>query len=447
MNRKRKAISLNKLMHLYLVSTMFLWVGCQKNDTDIIFPNSESREALDINNLLISENITSEVIKEFTITDILAIKSYLDDAGISIPDLIFPQTETSARGIINDVLLSAIKVTTKSTHPGDPTRQIDLSGVLLVPKITLTSLRLVVAPVPTFLADSQAPSNVFANDISLIQDGALNFLYFWSLQAYQGFAVLLPDYPGFGDSYQQCFVPYMVQKPMITAAIDLTKATQDVMTSKGYRYKPELIITGFSQGAYVATSLTRELELNPTHGLDVSLLVAGGTPANLEYIVNTIRQSEEYTYPLIVPYLMCGFQSNGYPDIDFSNIFKEPYSSESEVYSYFDGTHTDLGNVFPETMSEFLTEDAINNWETSTNLTTIKMALSENSIQPWVNQCKMVLVHGKQDVTVFHQNAKNFADQQNEIGGNVTFHSVLGDHTISAAPYYLYASANLLLYK
>ncbi len=59
----------------------------------------------------------------------------------------------------------------------------------------------------------------------------------------------------------------------------------------------------------------------------------------------------------------------------------------------------------------------------------------------------MVMIHGEQYNTVYTENARNFANRQNKIGGNVTFRTVLGNHTKSVIHYYLHTSANLLIYK
>lgn len=443
--RNKDLITLVKrFLYAFLISTTVLFNSCQEDNVSIAnLANNHEIEAKN-DSKIVAGDITVENIKDFSASELLQMKAYLKAAGIDVSGIVIEE-KPSERGIINDLLLRAIKVTTKSPHPADSTRTIDLSGVLLVPKIALTSLRLVVAPVPTFTTNEKAPSNLFQNNIALLPDGMLNYLYFWSLQAYEGFAVLLPDYPGFGDSYQQCFIPYVVQKPMVRAAIDITKAAQQVMLSEGYRYKNELVITGYSQGAFVATSLARELETNPSHNLSLNLLVSGGTPADLMHIANGVRSADDLPTPYLMPYAICGFKSNGYPDIIISDILTEP--SASDAYMYFDGTHSDISDAFPSQVSELFTQDFIDNLETSPKLVTIKRALQENSIQPWPNQCKIVMIHGEQDDTVYTENAQNFANRQNEIGGNVTFRTVLGNHTTSVIQYYLSASTNLLIYK
>lgn len=447
--KKRNLFEKTKgLMWTLMMLVVFSVSSCQNEGVEeVAQSNDVSKFVVRADSKITVGDVTSEIIQEYTVFDLLLMQQRLEAAGITLSGLILPQAESSTRGIINNALLSAIKITTKSPHPSDPTRQIDQSGVLLVPKLALTSLRLVVVPPGTYLDDNQAASNLFANEISLINnDGAFNSMAFWALQAYQGCAVLLLDYPGYGDSRQQCFHPYMVQDILVNATIDMAKAAQTVMTSRGYRYKSQLIATGYSQGAFVATSFARELELNPSHGLDVNLLFAGGTPANFTEMTNSMLDVVEHDFLWIIGYLACGYQSSKYPEIVFSDIFNEPYASE--LYYYYDGTYPTENSNFPTVVADLLTQDVLENLETSPKFEVIRRAMVENSIQPWVNECKMVMGHALQDDIVTYSNAKNFADQQNAIGGDVTFHTYpLGKHVANYISYYIDFAAYILLYK
>lgn len=386
--------------------------------------------------------ISTENLNELGAEELREMKEQLQTAGIEVSDIEIQEEDASTRGYINERLLRVIKVTTKSQHPADPNKTVDLSGVLLVPKKTSRQLRLVVAPVPTYTHNDHAPSKLF-QEMSLFSNGTLNYLYFWTLQAHQGFAVLLPDYPGYGDSYQQCFIPYLVQKPMVKSTIDLTKAAQQVLTNEGYKYKSEIIATGYSQGAFVATALARELDTNSSHNLPIKLLVAGGTPANLKYIAETVISSEEFNSLYLMAYAICGYHSNGYSNVNISDILKEPYASE--VYNYFDGTQSDFRDIFPCKISDLFTQDIIDNFNNS-KYQYLRNILEENSIQPWKNKCKMTMVHGTRDITVDYENAKCFAQDQKDAGGKITFVPVpWGNHVSTAIQYYSYATASLLL--
>lgn len=439
--KRKGSIFIKKNVFVFLVLISVFAYSCQ-DDKVLDGDNANPELPIEEDDPVIVEG---EVLKEITTADLLSMKSHLETGGINTTSDL-SEEEASSRGTLSNVLLRAIKVTTKSPHPADPSKQINLSGVMLVPKYSRTPLRIVLAPVPTFTANSQAPSNLFKKGISLVnEEGLLNYLYFWSLEAYRGFAVLLPDYPGYGDSYQQCFTPYVVQKPMVKAAIDLTKASQEVLKKNDYQYKSDIIVTGYSQGGFVATATTRELEQNASHGLKVSLLVSGGTPTNLNHIIENVLRRESFSPSHLIPYAACGFKSNGYADIVLSDAFKEPYASN--LYKYFDGTNTDLGSLLPSVNAELFTNDMLYHWAESPKFTVLRKAANENSIQPWANRCRMFMIHGYQDITIPYQSGKDFAARQNQAGGNVVFQPVFGDHLTGVVNYYIWASNLLLLYR
>lgn len=420
-----------KLAFITVIST-FLFQACENKDEIISYPENPA-----------SATYKYEDIKEFDLEDLQNIESELTKAGYDLTNVNIDTDELQTKSV-GKYLLKAIKVSTRSPHPDGSGKLIDISGVLLVPKSTLGQLRLVVAPVPTYTYNENAPSKLFKN-MSWLPEGKFNYLYFWTLQAYQGFAVLLPDYPGFGDSYGQCFIPYVIEKPMARATIDLTKAAQSVLSANKYRYKSEILVTGYSQGAYVATAFTREIDTNPIHGLKAKLLVAGGTPANLKHMTDIIRHSEEVKAPYLLPYAIWAFHKNGYTGLNPQDVFNEPYATDS--YKYFDGTYESLDEYFPNKVSELFTEKIIKDLDFDPTLAYANSVLKENSITPWANKCKIVMVHGISDDIVYYQNAKDFANQQKLAGGNITFHSVLGDHLTAVIPYYLEASTYLSMYK
>lgn len=142
---------------------------------------------------------------------------------------------------------------------------------------------------------------------------------------------------------------------------------------------------------------------------------------------------------------MCGYKANGYDEIVLTDLLQEPYASEA--FTILDGvTYPDPNQFLPNKPEELFTENLRLNLDIDPNLAYVNTILEENSVPNWVNQCKMVMLHGTSDVTVFYQNAKNFADRQEEAGGDITFIQVPGgDHTTTAAAYILAIPGYLLL--
>lgn len=435
---------LNKLFcTILLLGLLGIVQSCQNDD----FQDDKQAENSDDTTI----NMGSEL-QTFDTSDLDKMEEILNAQGIKIET---DSNDLKTRGLIVDhnFFVKAIKVSCKSPNPNNDGTYVDMSGVLLVPKKSiisdLFSYRLMVAPPPTYTSNSSAPSNLFkrmsllfANDQNKLD---YNMFYFYTLQAKSGYAVLIPDYLGYGDSYKQCVHPYIVSKPMVSSVIDLIKAAQNTLSANGYKYKKNLVITGYSQGGFVAASLARELETNYAKTYPVDLLVTGGTPCNLKQIVDIVRASTTLTHPYFLPLAIWGFQQNTYPQIDIKSILKEPYASK--LASAFDGTHSDTAPMFSPVVSDLFTEDFIKYLDIDPKLAYINQILDENSVKPWVNKCKFVMTHGISDVSVYYQNAKDFADQQNAIGGKVTFVPTVGDHVAGAIPYYLSAVPLFALYQ
>ena len=422
-----------------LVLGVFLLIAC--NDTEDISLSSDAHD----------EEISDGPITSFNVDDLRSMKSKLEGRGIDVSDIdLAEQDEAQTRGVLfENPFVNAIKVTTRSLHPNRSGQYIDVSGVLLVPRKTSRTkqknFRIIVVPPSTYTYNNSAPSIAFQRMSLLNDESTLNYLYFWTLQAQSGFVVFMPDYPGYGDSYKQCFHPYMDAEALVNSTLDLLKSAQRTLTDNGYQYKKELVISGYSQGAFVSASLAREIETNPAHNLDVSLLFIGGSPCNLKYIADEVRRSDYTSHTYLVPFALWGYKENAYPHMKVSDILKEPYASGSK--SYYDGTHKELNKEFSHNPSEVYTEKFLKYMDQDPDMLYINDILDKNSVKPWVNKCDFVMTHGVDDETVYYQNAKDFAEKQKEIGGKVKFYSTWGEHTPGFIPYYIRASAYLPFYR
>ncbi|MDU1904970.1 MAG: hypothetical protein E6772_09315 [Dysgonomonas sp.] len=425
---------INTLLFVFLISGTYFFTSC----------SSDSPALGGDDDVITSE---MEEINSFSIDDLMKMKAELESQGIEVPEigLTEEESESTTRFSWSKPTIKAIKVSTKTLHPNGSGNYINVSGVLLVPSKTwstgLQTFRIIVSPPGTYTSNDAAPSIAYKSLIANNQ--VLSFMYFWILQA-QSQVILIPDYPGFGDSYGQCFHPYLDSKALVNSTLDLIKASRSTLLANGYRYKKDISIAGYSQGAYVGASLAREIETN-SHGFSVNLLVAGGTPCNLKYIADAVRSSDYLQHTYFLPYALWGYKENAYPNLNISDFLLEPYASKSKAY--YDGTHADLNEYFSHVPSEVYTEKFIKYMDTDQSMTYINQILDENSVKPWKNNCRFIMTHGTGDVSVYFQNAKDFAASQNQAGGQVSFYSTNGDHLSAFAPFFTTATTYLALYR
>lgn len=426
------------LPFLILLGLLFIVQSCQNEET--------IDNGLNPGTVVLPE----EEIASFTQDDLKLMASQLEKSGLDVSSMKIEALEDTSKTKLASLVLRAVKVTCKYPNPNNNGTYIDLSGVLLVPKKTiftsLSTYRILVAAPGTSTYNPSSPSNVFKGNIwSFTDEGDFNYYYFYTLQAASGYVVLMPDYPGFGDSHKQCFHPYLDSKTLTNSTIALIKAAKNKLSAEGYRYKDELVVTGYSQGGFVAASLAKELDTNPSHGLKIKGVVAGGTPCNLKQIADIARKSGEVGTPHYLPYALWGYKMNRYPTLNVKDYLLEPYASTS--MKYFDGTYKDAASFFPKKNASLYTEDVIKYFDTSSKMVYVNQILKENSVEPWKNKCKFVMTHGANDVTVYYQNAYEFAQKQKAMGGNITFVKTIGDHVLGFIPYYTRTSSELWLMK
>lgn len=423
----------SRLACLAIILSIATFQSCQSDSSEDIPGNEPDTNGMELNS--------------FEPAELDNMASILEAEGIIVEtEDVDPQTKATVVG--SNWTVAALKVTCKYPNPGG-TGYIDMSGVLLVPKKTAftkyVNHRLIIAPPSTYLKNDYTPTKLFKKIPALWNAFDHNFMFYWTLQARLGYVVLIPDYPGYGDSYKQCFVPYNDSKVMAGSMIALTKAAQTLLTSQDYKFKKEVIVTGYSQGGFIAAAIARELETTPGHGIPVNLLATGGAPFNYNQMIDVIRSSDKTIATYLFPYVVWGYKNNRYPNINVSDIMKEPYASQSS--NYFDGIDGNVNSKFPTKVRDLYTDKFIDNLDTDPSLSYIRNILDENSIKPWKNTCGFVVTHGVNDATIYYKNAVNFVTDQRAAGGKVVFHPTTGSHAGAVVPYYATASTYIGFYR
>jgi len=438
--------SLNLIRNLLIVFTtmgLLMFQSCKNSDVNGQNP---------------SPGVNAENLRDLTASDLEDMKGALKASGIDVDTLDIYAAETPvatkssqsnapAFASPADILVKAIKVTTTTTNPNG-SGTIPISGVLLVPKRNSSTLRILVAPVYTYTNNQDAPSNLFKSSLSMVKNnGDINFLYFCTLQATQGFAVLFPDYPGFGDSYQKAFIPFLMKEPMVNSTLDLIRASQETLKNNKYNYKKELLIGGYSLGGYVATALAKRLDSD--NDLPVKLTVAGGAPLDLLDLVTRAQKASTLPISFIYPYTLLAYNINESTPFTLSDVLQSRYD-KAYLTDAFNGTRneSDLISMFPDKPSELFTSDAIDRFETDAKYANLRGLLSKNSVEPWKNTNKLVLIHGTSDSLVYYESTRNFYNKQKDLGGNINFAAIpFAGHLLTLAPFYVELSFWLIANK
>lgn len=145
----------------------------------------------------------------------------------------------------------------------------------------------------TATKDAEAPSNhAIATEVSVQLASA-------------GYIVLAPDYVGYGVSKGKPH-PYLLSAPSAAAVIDLLSAAQYWRQTQSIRDNGQLVLVGYSEGAYVSMAAARQMQAeNNPHQQKLVTAVLGSGPyhvgVTLDALLNQVRDKNALLGALINP--------------------------------------------------------------------------------------------------------------------------------------------------
>lgn len=219
--------------------------------------------------------------------------------------------------------------------------------------------------------------------------------------ASMGYVVVIPDYPGFGESAGIAH-PYLIAVPTVQSIIDMLFAAKEAIGNEfpGISLKNEYYLMGYSQGGWATLNLHKALELNFRNEFNLSGSVCGAGPYDLKKIFSDILGSQTFAMPVYLGYIAYAYGVYGLVDNKMQEIFNEPYSSR--IGTLFDGRHTSaqINAQLTFSIPELVNKDLIEGFETSPDYSSLRQALEENSVQAWKTEIPVLFIHGGEDTSV-----------------------------------------------
>ena len=220
-----------------------------------------------------------------------------------------------------------------------------VSGRIYLPKRRYLN-GIVIANHYTMTSDAEVPSNMLSME---------------SIFALKGYAVIMPDYVGYGLSRHEVH-PYLHWRNAAQTAVDLLNRMPALLDYYGYSYPNDVVVTGYSQGAAVALGVVRMLEeQGETTPWLVRKLYAGAGPYDpaATYLYSVERDT--MGIPAAIPLIVMGL-SDAY-DLGFAleDFFLDPLLSNydewllSKEYSV-QQINQNMGSIV---MSELMTPESL----------------------------------------------------------------------------------------
>ena len=286
------------------------------------------------------------------------------------------------------------KVVYNTTFKGEPKKA---SGIVCVPVGT--------GPYPllsfqngTNVEHSKAPSVNPTSDLFTFAEAV----------ASTGFILVIPDYLGFGAS-EDMFHPYLHAESTKQAVADMLRAVKEMCVSRyiGEVLTNDLYLAGYSLGGWATLLMHKAAETEYTSEFNLVASACGAGPYDLLQINDLFLKSVVYPVPYYIGFIYNSYTKLGLITNPLTDVFKEPYATR--LPTLYDGVKTgeEINAQLTSTIADLFTADYRANYATGTKYSSIRKALSDNSVAAWKTNKPVLIIHGQADTSVPFQSSQS----------------------------------------
>jgi pimeloyl-ACP methyl ester carboxylesterase len=342
-------------------------------------------------------DFTNYISKEFVITYTTDnINIFLDAAAGTYPELAdFKPYMTRP--------VDVYKLIYKTEIDGE---EIDASGLVCIPSAA-GEYPLLCFQNGTNTLNTLAPSEYIFNP-------AYQFV---EIVASMGYAVVIPDYPGFGKSAGIPH-PYLIREPTVRSITDMLYATREMDSEDDpeITINDDVFIMGYSQGGWATLSLHKALEQEYADDFNLKGSVCGAGPYDLNFLFNSITGSDSYPMPVYLCYIINSYSAYDQFTNPVSDILREPYASR--LTGLYNGTLSfdQINSQLTTSVTELFTGGFLSGFATEEKYSTIRSSLAINSVAAWKTMVPLFLIHGGGDTSVNPLTTENMYNSMIQAG-------------------------------
>ena len=219
--------------------------------------------------------------------------------------------------------------------------------------------------------------------------------------ASMGFVVIIPDYPGFGESADIPH-PYLVKDATVTSITDMFYAAEefDATGLPDISILNEYYLLGYSQGGWATMALHKALELDFSSDFNLAGSVCGAGPYDIGLLFSQMVNVATYPMPVYLGYIFNAYSAYGQISNPVTDIFREPYASR--ISTLYNGTKSfeQINSQLTTSVPDLLNASFITGYTTSEKYSSVRKALSDNSIEAWHTYKPLLMIHGGNDTQV-----------------------------------------------
>jgi hypothetical protein len=256
-----------------------------------------------------------------------------------------------------------------------------------------------------------------------------------SLFTKNGYAVIMPDYVGFGTT-KNLPQTYLHQASTACQCVDMLLCTRLWLNSRGIVNENADYNIGYSQGGAVSIAVEKYVEQYYPNSIRFKTTFAGGGPYAIYDTYKDIIASGITSYPVEIPLMIIGMNCAYNMNLDYTKVFKGLLLSKYEEWVLSKKYTTTYINTAMGTtsISDMIQPEFLDT--TSTQNIKFIQALKENSlISGWTftGTSPILLFHSTDDVIVPSFNTDKMYDKLKNDGytnANLTLiKSSMGAHT------------------
>ena len=278
----------------------------------------------------------------------------------------------------------------------------------------------------TITSDIEAPSNMLSME---------------SLFAMKGYAVIMPDYVGYGLSRDKVH-PYLHWRSAAKTAVDLLNCMPELLEYYGYSYPIDVVVTGYSQGGAVALGVTRMLEELDSMWI-VRKLYAGAGPYDPAGTYLYSMERNEMGIPAAIPLIVMGFSDAYDLEFELEDFFLDPLLSNYEEWILSkEYTVGDINYLMGSTvMTELMTKEALDMDSPLADM--LYEVLLWNSNVGYDLRSPAYFFHSIDDEVVPILNTINLQEQMPDESGKTYDYDHYGSHMEASVPFMQYVYQDL----
>ena len=278
----------------------------------------------------------------------------------------------------------------------------------------------------TITSNMEAPSNMLSME---------------SLFTMKGYAVIMPDYVGYGLSRDKVH-PYLHWRSAAKTAVDLLNCMPELLEYYGYSYPIDVVVTGYSQGGAVALGVTRMLEEVDSIWI-VRKLYAGAGPYDPAGTYLYSMERNEMGIPAAIPLIVMGLSDAYDLEFELEDFFLEPLLSNYEEWVLSkEYTVGDINYLMGSTvMTELMTEEALDMDNPLADM--LYEVLLWNSNVGYDLRSPAYFLHSIDDEVVPILNTINLQEQMPDESGKTYDYDHYGSHMEASVPFMQYVYQDL----